>query len=75
MLNDYHRFTNNMITTAYVRTQKKATQKSCLTVGILGLEPRMAGPESAVLPLHHIPMRTALISVALNCVCKGSAFL
>ena len=54
---------------------KKATQKSCLTVGILGLEPRMAGPESAVLPLHHIPMRTALISVVLNCVCKGSAFL
>ena len=27
----------------------------CL-VGILGLEPRMTGPESVVLPLHHIPM-------------------
>ena len=26
-------------------------------VGILGLEPRMTGPESVVLPLHHIPMR------------------
>gem|GEM_PF-1483445 len=25
-------------------------------VGILGLEPRMTGPESVVLPLHHIPM-------------------
>ena len=27
----------------------------CL-VGILGLEPRMTGPESVVLPLHHIPI-------------------
>ena len=26
-------------------------------VGILGLEPRMTGPESVVLPLHHIPIR------------------
>ena len=25
-------------------------------VGILGLEPRMTGPESVVLPLHHIPI-------------------
>ena len=25
-------------------------------VGILGLEPRMTGPESVVLPLHHIPL-------------------
>ena len=25
-------------------------------VGIPGLEPGKAGPESAVLPLHHIPM-------------------
>ena len=27
-------------------------------VGILGLEPRMTGPESVVLPLHHIPMNS-----------------
>ena len=27
-------------------------------VGILGLEPRMTGPESVVLPLHHIPMKS-----------------
>ncbi len=27
MLNDYHRFTNNMITTAYVRTQKKQLKR------------------------------------------------
>ena len=26
-------------------------------VGILGLEPRMTGPESVVLPLHHIPIK------------------
>lgn len=26
------------------------------SVGILGLEPRMTGPESVVLPLHHIPL-------------------
>ena len=25
-------------------------------VGVLGLEPRMTGPESVVLPLHHTPM-------------------
>ena len=24
-------------------------------VGVLGLEPRMTGPESVVLPLHHTP--------------------
>ena len=27
-----------------------------LSVGVLGLEPRMTGPESVVLPLHHTPM-------------------
>ena len=26
-----------------------------LYVGVLGLEPRMTGPESVVLPLHHTP--------------------
>ena len=26
------------------------------SVGVLGLEPRMTGPESVVLPLHHTPM-------------------
>ena len=25
------------------------------SVGVLGLEPRMTGPESVVLPLHHTP--------------------
>ncbi len=28
-------------------------------VGIPGLEPGMTGPESVVLPLHHIPIKTA----------------
>ena len=27
-----------------------------LFVGVLGLEPRMTGPESVVLPLHHTPV-------------------
>ena len=31
-------------------------RKHFLVVGILGLEPRMTGPESVVLPLHHIPI-------------------
>ena len=31
-------------------------------VGIPGLEPGMTGPESVVLPLHHIPLTLQLIS-------------
>ena len=27
-----------------------------ILVGVLGLEPRMTGPESVVLPLHHTPI-------------------
>ena len=37
-------------------------------VGIPGLEPGKAGPESAVLPLHHIPM--FIRCVFLNCDAK-----
>ena len=33
-----------------------------LFVGIPGLEPGMTGPESVVLPLHHIPLTLQLIS-------------
>ena len=36
-------------------------------VGLLGLEPRMTGPESVVLPLHHSPM--------LKCDAKVQLFL
>ncbi len=32
-------------------------------VGILGLEPRMTGPESVVLPLHHIPICHAKVCI------------
>ena len=39
---------------------KKPSTFSCLAnvsgVGIPGLEPGKTGPESVVLPLHHIPM-------------------
>ena len=35
-------------------------------VGILGLEPRMTGPESVVLPLHHIPMLLFYQSFVIN---------
>ncbi len=38
-----------------------------LGVGIPGFEPGKAGPESAVLPLHHIPMFPIF-------GCKGSNF-
>ncbi len=33
-----------------------------LCVGVLGLEPRMTGPESVVLPLHHTPILSQQIS-------------
>ncbi len=45
-----------------VKTESSIYEKSLFVmnrlflVGILGLEPRMTGPESVVLPLHHIPM-------------------
>ena len=37
-------------------------------VGVLGFEPRMTGPESVVLPLHHTP-----ISMYLYFACKDKA--
>ena len=36
--------------------QKKRFPFGNLSVGLPGLEPGKAGPESAVLPLHHSPM-------------------
>ena len=40
-------------------------------VGIPGLEPGKAGPESAVLPLHHIPLFNREVSgLFLNCDAK-----
>ena len=48
------------------RNQKKIAKCFSLSdlaissVGVLGLEPRMTGPESVVLPLHHTPMSIAI---------------
>ena len=42
-------------------------------VGILGLEPRMTGPESVVLPLHHIPRCFAQEIRISRLRCKGTA--
>ena len=35
-------------------------------VGLLGFEPRMTGPESVVLPLHHKPLIVALVGLKPN---------
>ncbi len=46
-----------------------------LLVGIPGFEPGMTGPESVVLPLHHIPMSFFVVAMSfLNCECKGNTF-
>ena len=37
-------------------TTKKRPSKESRLVGLPGFEPRMTGPESVVLPLHHSPM-------------------
>ena len=53
--------------------RKSATLRlRSLFVGIPGLEPGKAGPESAVLPLHHIPISFAT-EILLDCECKGTA--
>ena len=45
-------------------------------VGIPGLEPGKAGPESAVLPLHHIPLFNREVNgLFLNCDAKVITFL
>ncbi len=43
-------------------------RKHFLVVGILGLEPRMTGPESVVLPLHHIPKSNTVVADSTNFV-------
>ena len=53
----FHRTTN---------IQKKRFPFGNLSVGLPGLEPGKAGPESAVLPLHHSPR--------LNCDAKVQLF-
>ena len=53
------------------KNKKEIDNSISLSVGIPGFEPGMTGPESVVLPLHHIPLRTNSL---LNCECKGSVF-
>ena len=43
------------------KTELLKVSNPALFVGVLGLEPRMTGPESVVLPLHHTPKFLTLI--------------
>lgn len=54
--------------------QKKTSLRKSLSVGVPGLEPGKAGPESAVLPLHHTPIWFASSALLLICGCKGTTF-
>ena len=48
-----------------INTKEKRVDVSTLFfVGLPGLEPGKAGPESAVLPLHHSPNNILLFSIA-----------
>ena len=38
------------------KNKKEIDNSISLSVGIPGFEPGMTGPESVVLPLHHIPL-------------------
>ena len=46
-----------------------------LLVGVPGLEPGKAGPESAVLPLHHTPIPLHQVAVFLIAGAKVRLFL
>ena len=48
-----------------VTSQGDVTSVRLISVGVPGLEPGKAGPESAVLPLHHIPMFGCFWFIAL----------
>lgn len=52
----------------YIKQKRNLPFSKFLFVGIPGFEPGKAGPESAVLPLHHIPM--FIRCVFLNCDAK-----
>ena len=55
----------NKVSMQVLRKSKKVLskiRKHFLVVGILGLEPRMTGPESVVLPLHHIPKSNTVVA-------------
>ena len=57
-----------------VKNEKRATFVALSLVGLPGLEPGKAGPESAVLPLHHSPMFWSETRLFLISECKGTAF-
>ena len=44
------------------KNKKEIDDSISLSVGIPGFEPGMTGPESVVLPLHHIPIDLQNIS-------------
>ena len=46
----------NDSSTKLPKTKKHLSKRKMLLVGIPGFEPGMTGPESVVLPLHHIPI-------------------
>ena len=49
------------------KNKKHLSEQVFFNVGILGLEPRMTGPESVVLPLHHIPIKRLRIRTSYLC--------
>ena len=66
-LSPFHPFT--FTTMRWVNKKRISVTKMRLLVGILGLEPRMTGPESVVLPLHHIPLFHLLHQVNSRFAC------
>ena len=63
--NRFHLYTGHAVSF----NKKRCSQKNIFLVGIPGLEPGMTGPESVVLPLHHIPIYNS-ISIFPNCDAK-----
>ena len=53
--------TNDIIPLNSYYIKRHSQSENVFFVGILGLEPRMTGPESVVLPLHHIPITLTVI--------------
>ena len=62
----------------YTYKKERLQLKSLFFVGIPGLEPGKTGPESVVLPLHHIPRLSQPFGTSTprsELRCKGTAFL
>ena len=60
-----------------VNNKKRDFVGSLFLVGIPGLEPGKTGPESVVLPLHHIPRLVSAFESSTSrsqLRCKGTAF-